>query len=199
MKTLSLSKTIAVSLGALIVVLAVVFTLKAQTPTLNLKGGSKLVYAMQSSSVISDVTVIVNTIVPTISFKWKTSETVYGKVIFSQESYNSGRKISSKLFDDQKGEVAFFWISKGMFGELNQGKTSFALNGSEKMDGVVKAGVEQLEIKVNGVMKSIEVIHAKSATGTSGAEFYVLNDVNNPLIIKMKTADGGFSLKEITE
>ncbi|GDX52494.1 hypothetical protein LBMAG27_15410 [Bacteroidota bacterium] len=199
MKTLSLSKTIAVSLGALIVLLAVVFTLKAQTPTLNLKGGSKLVYAMQNSTVAMDATVIVNTIVPTISFKWKTSETVYGKVIFSQESYNSGRKISSRLFDDQKGELGFFWISKAMFTELSQGKTSFNLNGSEKMEGVVKAGIEQLEIKVNGVMKSLEVIHAKSVSASGGTDFYVLNDANNPLIIKLKTTDSGFSLKEITE
>ena len=154
---------------------------------------------MQSPNLIVDATVIVNTIVPTISFKWKTSETVYGKVIFSQESYNSGRKISSKLLDDQKGEMGFFWISKGMFAEMSQGKTSFTLNGNEKMEGVVKAGVEQMEIKVNGVMKSLEVIHAKSVSTTGGVEFYVLNDANNPLIIKMKTADSGFSLKEITE
>ena len=86
-----------------------------------------------------------------------------------------------------------------MFAEMSQGKTSFTLNGNEKMEGVVKAGVEQMEIKVNGVMKSLEVIHAKSVSTTGGVEFYVLNDANNPLIIKMKTADSGFSLKEITE
>lgn len=199
MKTLSLSKTIAVSLGALIVLLAVVFTLKAETPILNLKGGSKLVYSMQSASVTSDATVILNTLAPTVSFKWKTSETVYGKVIFSTESFNSGRMISSKLIEDQKGDYGFFWISKVMFTELSAGKTSFNLNGNEKTEGVVKAGIEQMEVRVNGAMKSIDVIHAKSVTPGGGVDFYVLNDVNNPLIIKMTTTAGGFSLKEITE
>ena len=70
MKTLSLSKSIAISLGALIVLLAVVFTLKAQTTALNLKGGSKLVYSMQAAET-HDVTVIVNTMSPTLSYKWK--------------------------------------------------------------------------------------------------------------------------------
>ncbi len=199
MKTLSLQKKIVLSLGVLIILLSVAFTLKAQTPGLNLKGGSKLVYAMQTPSKTTDATVILNTIIPTISFKWVISDESYGKVIFSTESFNSGRKISSKLMQDEKGEIGFFWLSKKMLTELSAGKTSLYLNGSEKMDGVVSAGIEKLEIKVNGVMKSLEVIHAKSPTGNTGADIYVLNDANNPLIIKMRTSDGGFSLKEITE
>ncbi len=198
MKTLSLSKSIAVSLGALIVLLAVVFTLKAQTPALNLKGGSKLVYSMQGAET-HDVTVIVNTMTPTISYKWRKSETEYGKVIVNQAAFSTGRKVSVKLFNDETGDFAFFWISKGMLSELALGKTSFNLSGIDKMIGVAKTGVEQMQIKVNGIMKSVEVLHAKSVTPGGTEEFYVLNDANNPLILKIKSSEGGFELKEITE
>ena len=198
MKTLSLSKTIAVSLGALIVLLAVVFTLKAQTTTVTLKGGSKLVYSMNASET-HDVTVIVNTMMPTISYKWRKSDTEYGKVIVSQAAFETGRSVSTHLFDDPTGNFAFFWISKGMLSELNLGKTSFSLNKTDKMVGVAKVGIEQLSIKVNAVMKSVEVIHAKSVVPGSTEEFYVLNDSSNPLILKITSADGGFTLKEITE
>ncbi len=200
MKTISLSKTVAISLGALIVLLAVVFTLKAQTPALNLKGGSKLIYEIKSATGISDATVVVNTIVPTISFKWKITDALFGKVILSNESFNSGRKIATELFDDQTGEFGFFWISKGMITELLQGKTTFYLHGSEKMHGVVNAGIEKIEIKLNGVLKSVEVIHAKSIdANNTGVDFYVLNDLSNPLIIKIKNGTSSFSLKEISE
>ena len=199
MKSISLSKLVAVSLGALIVMLAVVFTLRAQTPTLNLKGGSKLVYTMQSASVSEEAVVIVNTLTPTLSFKWKTPTNQFGKVIMNTEDFASGRKISSKLIEDQTGVYGFFWISKGMFGELVQGKTQYYLNGSEKMSAVVRSGVEEMQVKVNGELRTIQVVHAKSLTATGGEDFLVLNDANNPLLIKMTTAQGSFTLKEITE
>lgn len=198
MKSISLSKLVAVSLGALIVMLAVVFTLRAQTPSLNLKGGSKLVYTMQTTNASEDAQVILNTLTPTLSFKWKTPENQFGKVVMSTEEFASGRKLSSKLMEDLTNSYGFFWMSKGMYSELAQGKTQYFLNGSDKMSAVTRAGVEDMQVKVNGTMKTIQVLHAKSIIA-GGDEFFVLNDATNPLIIKMTTVQGSFTLKEITE
>ncbi len=199
MKNFSISKIIAATLGAVIVVLAIAFTLQAQTSTLNVKPGSRITYTMQSSSSAQEVNVIVNTLVPTISFKWNSPDNQYGKVIMSNEAFANGKKLASMLFDDPNGDFGFFWLSQNMFNELSQGKTTFTLNNGVKVSGVQNGGIEQIQIKVNGVMKSVSVIHAKPVLPTGGEEFFVLNDPKNPLIIRMKTSEGGFSLTSITE
>lgn len=198
MKSFSISKIIAATLGAIIVILAVAFTIQAQNAALNIKPGSKLTYTMQGAT-MTEAVVIVNSLTPTISFKWTGADNLTGKVIASDATYNSGRKMASMLFDDAKGDFTFFWLSKAMFTELNQGKTAYYMNNGANMSGVVNGGVEQMQIKVNGVLTTVSVIHAKSVTATGGEEFFVLNDPANPLILKLKSSQGGFILKEITE
>lgn len=92
------------------------------------------------------------------------------------------------------------WFSKGMYTELSYGKTYLYLDGSTTPTPLVSVGTETMAVKVNGEMKNVSVIHAKEPSyngKTNLAEYWILNDSENPIILKMST-DITCQIKEVT-
>ncbi len=77
-----------------------------------------------------------------------------------------------------------FWLSKARFYEITMGKTMFYINGPENMFGMAVSGKETIQLKVNGNIVNTEAYHLKSVGNGPLLEMWVLNNDNNPVVIK---------------
>ena len=196
----------ALSISTLILVAVVTFSFtKIAIDKWTVKQGSTLVYSVVSGSENYDLTATVSSINAEglkLNLAFANQAQTNSNVMMSQASLeNSHNQVTRFKNGDQTLDKGLaIWISKGMFNELTYGKSYTYLDGNTAPTPLVSAGTETMNILVNGVNKSVSVIHAKQPSyngETKLAEYWILNDVENPIILKMIT-DITCQIKSVT-
>jgi len=200
----SIARTIAIVLGILIIALAFTFSARAQsslsTGSLLFKKGTEAWFTVTKGEETLNLTVTVVSQKPQLVVNWKTDgdKPRSGTTTVLQESMEDIRRRTDDFTDGVTSVKSnFLWFSKGMFDELTVGKTMYSKDDNPKLYGLANAGKEQIEISVNGKPKKLEVIHAVSVTSGSNDEYWILNDTNNPLILKAVLSNATIEIKQL--
>lgn len=190
MKRISVARIVAVVLGVLIVVLAFAFSASSQNVVpgkMVFKKETEIWFDVTSGEQTHALTVTVVSMNPDLTVAWKTDEETprNGRTTVSQNITEDSRKLTNNYKDGVNTvKENFLWFSKGLFTELAIGKTMYSIDENPKLYGLVNSGTEKMSISVNGQIKNVEVIHAVTVTTGSNNEYWILNDENNPLILK---------------
>lgn len=203
MKGFSIARIIAILLGVLIIALAFSFSAKCQNPSAGsilFKKGTEIWFDVTISEQTHALTVTVVSMNPDLTVDWKTDEAAprMGRTTISQNITADSRKLT----DDFKDGVTtvkenFLWFSKGLFTELAIGKTMYSKDENPKLYGLVNSGIEKMNVSVNGKMKTLNVIHAVTVTTGSNNEYWILNDENNPVILKAVLSNATIQVRQI--
>ena len=82
------------------------------------------------------------------------------------------------------------YFSKQMMNELGYGKSYVYLDNNNTPTPLVKLGIEDMPVSINDNILNVSVIHAKEPSyngKTNLAEYWILNNADCPIILKMKT------------
>lgn len=203
MKRISVARIVAVVLGVLIVVLAFAFSASSQNVVpgkMVFKKGTEIWFDVTSAEQVHGLTVTVISLNPDLTVAWKTDEETphNGRTTVSQNITEDSRKLTNNYKDGVNTvKENFLWFSKGLFTELAIGKTMYSIDENPKLYGLVNSGTEKMSISVNGRIKNVEVIHAVTVTTGSNNEYWILNDENNPLILKAVLPDTTIQIRQI--
>lgn len=203
MKRISVARIVAVVLGVLIVVLAFAFSANSQNITpgkMAFKTGTEIWFDVTSGEQVHGLTVTVISLNPDLTVEWKTDEETprSGRTTVSQNITEDSRKLTND-FKDGVNTVKenFLWFSKGLFTELAIGKTMYSTDENPKLYGLVNSGIEKMSISVNGQTKELEVIHAVTVSSGSNNEYWILNNENNPLVLKAVLPNTTIQIRQI--
>ena len=121
---------------------------------------------------------------PNRYLEWE-NETTQGTVFMSQKAVTAGRVfLNSRLFEagvDARGKDATtLWLSRKAFSELKEnGRVKLALDSIDCW--VSGEGEDSLNVEVNRVPRSLPVLKTRDDRGT---ERWLLNSVDNPLVVR---------------
>lgn len=121
---------------------------------------------------------------PSRYLEWE-NETTQGTVLMSQKAVTAGRVfLNSRLFEggvETKGKDATtLWLSRKAFSELKEhGRLKLAVDSIDCWVSV--EGEDSLTVEVNRAPRSLPVLKTRDERG---AERWVLNSVDNPLVVR---------------
>lgn len=173
------------------------------TKMIFLEKGDNLKYDVKMPSGNNSFSIQLFSFIPAneIGFTWQLGENTSGKLTMTKESLQNATEHKSYYSDADKNlvlsNVTSVWVSKKVFNDLiNNGNTRLNISGAEKKF-IRLNNIEELnEEKSNNdyyyrgevLMKDrswfVPFIHAKSEDKTE--EIWILNNPENPLILKMK-------------
>ncbi len=203
MKRISVARIVALVLGVLIVVLAFTFSARSQNSSMgqmSFNKGTEIWFDVTSGEQTHGLTVTVVSMNPDLTVDWKTDEATprNGRTTVSQNITEDSRKLTNGYKDGVNTvKENFLWFSKGLFTELAIGKTMYSIDENPKLYGLVNSGTEKMSISVNGLTKELEVIHAVTVSSGSNNEYWILNNENNPLVLKAVLPNATIQIRQI--
>ncbi len=166
--------------------------------TFTIKPGDILLYSVTKDSMQYDMVVTVTDYDSTISFNYSIpSQTTTGTVFIQPGAFINAIAYNTVLNGGTKNfkDTSIFWLSKKNYTDLATAKeTTMNLgNGNEIF---VRQGVGTLKLNFKGKDKIVTAYNIENQNRKSKKSLIVLNDENNPLILKMDTGYA-FTLKEV--
>lgn len=163
------------------------FAQKNEGPNAWLKTGSVLTYHLLNITKEYDFVVSDLVIGNDISLKWKMTEPVNysGSVKMSSAAIDTATKIVDNFSDGSSFNMVdktTIWLSRKLY-KLIKSQSPAKINIDNKDEILNFVRNEKYPVKVDGVQKDLDVIVAESATGS---KFWLLDNPQYPLIIKME-------------
>lgn len=154
-----------------------------------LKSGSDLNYSVQSGTKNYNFNISDLLITHDIAFSWKMTAPVNtsGKVAMKIDAIDTSKTIVNYFSDKSVQNLTdktTVWISRKVY-KLLLSQQTVNMTIDDKKETIKYLRNEKYSLTIDGVATEVDVLVAGSDTGST---FWILNDSQNPLIVKMSLA-----------